>query len=118
MSLGKPVIVTGYSGNMDFTTPSNSLLVKYRLVDLDRDYGPYKKGSVWADPSLDHAADLMRYAYEHRDACNAMGRRAREDVLHLFHPRVVGRQMHDRLQRVVSRGKDSGTVDTSCPHHG
>ena len=108
MSLGKPVIVTAYSGNMDFTTPSNSLLVKYRLVDLDRDYGPYKKGSVWADPSLDHAADLMRYAYEHRDVGNAMGRRAREDVLQLFHPRVVGRQMHDRLQRVVPRGKDSG----------
>ena len=108
MSLGKPVIVTAYSGNMDFTTPSNSLLVKYRLVELDRDYGPYKKGSVWADPSLDHAADLMRYAYENRDVSNAMGRRAREDVLQLFHPRVVGRQMHDRLQRVVSRGKDSG----------
>jgi 2-polyprenyl-3-methyl-5-hydroxy-6-metoxy-1,4-benzoquinol methylase/glycosyltransferase involved in cell wall biosynthesis len=108
MRLGKPVIVTAYSGNMDFTTPSNSLLVKYRLVELDRDYGPYKKGSVWADPSLDHAADLMRYAYENRDAGNAVGSRAREDVLQLFHPRVVGRQMHDRLQRMLSRGKDSG----------
>jgi 2-polyprenyl-3-methyl-5-hydroxy-6-metoxy-1,4-benzoquinol methylase/glycosyltransferase involved in cell wall biosynthesis len=108
MSLGKPVIVTAYSGNMDFTTPSNSLLVKNRLVELDRDYGPYKKGSVWADPSLDHAADLMRYAYEHRDVSNALGRKAREDVLQLFHPLVVGRQMQDRLQRVVSRGRDSG----------
>ena len=109
MSLGKPVIVTAYSGNMDFTTPSNSLLVKYSLVELDRDYGPYKKGSVWADPNLDHAADQMRYAYEHRDASNAVGRRAREDVLQLFHPRVVGRQMHDRLQRVISRTKDGRT---------
>ena len=108
MSLGKPVIVTAYSGNMDFTTPSNSLLVRYRPVELDRDYGPYKKGSVWADPSLDHAAELMRYAYENRDVSNAVGRRAREDVLRLFHPRVVGQQMHDRLQRVVPRGKDSG----------
>ena len=108
MSLGKPVIVTAYSGNMDFTTPSNSLLVKYRLVELDLDYGPYKKGSFWADPNLDHAAELMRYAYENRDASNAVGRRAREDVLQLFHPRVVGRHMHDRLQRVVSLGNDSG----------
>ena len=32
MWLGKPVIATGYSGNLDFMTPTNSLLVDYRLV--------------------------------------------------------------------------------------
>jgi glycosyltransferase involved in cell wall biosynthesis len=100
MLLEKPVIVTAYSANMDFTTPANSFLVKYKLIEIDHDYGPYRKGWVWADPDLDHAAELMRYAYEHRDVCIETGRRAKEEILQLFHPEVVGKQIVDRLRRL------------------
>ena len=99
MLLEKPVIVTSYSANMDFTTPGNSFLVKYKLIEIDRDYGPYRKGWVWADPDIDHAAELMRYAYEHRDVCIKTGRRAKKEILQLFHPDIVGGQIRDRLQR-------------------
>jgi hypothetical protein len=102
MLLEKPVIVTAYSANMDFTTPANSFLVKYKLTEIDRDYGPYRKGWVWANPDLDHAAELMRYAYENRDVCIETGRRARKEVLQLFHPTVAGRQMQERLRRVAT----------------
>ena len=98
MLLEKPVIVTAYSANMDFTTPANSFLVKYKLVEIDRDYGPYRKGWVWADPDLDHAAELMRYVYENRDVCIETGRRARREILQIMHPSVVGKQMRDRLR--------------------
>ena len=60
MRLGKPVIATAYSGNMDFMTPENSFPLSYRLVTLERDYGPYMRGASWADPDLDEAAHLMR----------------------------------------------------------
>ena len=105
MLLEKPVIVTSYSANMDFTTPANSFLVKYKLIEIDHDYGPYRKGWVWADPDLDHAAELMRYAYEHRDLCIETGRRAKEEILQLFHPDVVGRQILDRLRRFHPRSQ-------------
>jgi ubiquinone/menaquinone biosynthesis C-methylase UbiE len=100
MLLEKPVIVTAYSANMDFTTPANSFLVKYKLTEIDRDYGPYRKGWVWADPDLDHAAELMRYVSENRDVCIATGRRAKKEILHLFHPAVAGKQMQERLSRI------------------
>ena len=99
MLLEKPVITTAYSANMDFTTPANSFLVKYKLIEIDRDYGPYRKGWAWADPDLDHAAELMRYAYENRDVCIKTGRRAKKEILQLFHPEIVGKQIRDRLQR-------------------
>jgi glycosyltransferase involved in cell wall biosynthesis len=99
MLLEKPVIATAYSANMDFTTPANSFLVKYKLVEIDRDYGPYRKGWVWADPDLDHAAELMRYAYENRDVCAETGQRAKKEMLQLFHPNVVGKQIRERLRR-------------------
>ena len=41
MLLGKPVVATGYSGNLDFMNSANSWLVGHRLVELDRDYPPY-----------------------------------------------------------------------------
>jgi hypothetical protein len=101
MLLEKPVIVTAYSANMDFTTPANSFLVKYKLTEIDRDYGPYRKGCIWADPDLDHAAELMRYAYENRDVCMSTGRRAKKEILQLFHPTVVGKQMQERFRRLA-----------------
>jgi Glycosyl transferases group 1 len=104
MLLEKPVIVTAYSANMDFTTPANSFLVKYKLTQIDRDYGPYRKGWVWADPDLDHAAELMRYVYENRDVCIETGRRAKKEILQLFHPTVAGKQMQERLRRLAADG--------------
>lgn len=60
MALGKPVIATGYSGNLTFMDDENSLLVRHSLTELSDDVGPYPAGSVWAEPDLDHAAELMR----------------------------------------------------------
>jgi len=62
MSLGTPAICTGYSGNVDFTTPDNSWLVDYGLIRTEEIAGPYPKGSIWALPDGEHAAMLMRHA--------------------------------------------------------
>lgn len=60
MYLGKPVIATGYSGNLDFMDATNSLLVDYKLVPVRDGEYPYWQGQRWADPDVDHAARLMR----------------------------------------------------------
>ena len=41
MALGRPVIATGYSGNLDFMTDENGYLVPYGLVPIDAGVGPY-----------------------------------------------------------------------------
>lgn len=97
MSMAKPVIGTGYSGNTHFMNSNNSYLVDYRLIPIERDRGPYKRGFVWADPDLDHAARLMRHVYENREEASHVGRQAREDVLATLHPKVVGAQVMERL---------------------
>jgi len=102
MRSGKPVIGTAYGGNSDFMTPENSYPVKYKLIEIDRDHGPYKKGWAWADPELDHAAELMRHVYENREEAKAIGWKAREDILRLLHPRVVGDLMRQRLLTIAS----------------
>ena len=45
------------------------------------------RGGSGRSPDLDHAAELMRYAYENRDVCIETGRRAKKEILQLFHPK-------------------------------
>jgi glycosyltransferase involved in cell wall biosynthesis len=101
MRAAKPVVVTGYSGNMDFTTPENSFLVSYRLGPIEQD-GPYPKGYLWADPDLEQAAEQMRYVFKNRDSAVERGQRGRETVSKLFDPAVVGARMKERLKRITS----------------
>jgi glycosyltransferase involved in cell wall biosynthesis len=101
MRLGKPVIATGYSGNMDFMNHNNSYLVRYQLTELQEDYGPYEKGNVWAEPDLEHAAALMRQVYEDRVAAQQIANRAALDIKTRMIPEVTGREMKERLLNVV-----------------
>ena len=48
MALGKPVIATSWSGNMDFMNVSNNFPVRYELVELQKNVGPYRAGEIWA----------------------------------------------------------------------
>jgi glycosyltransferase involved in cell wall biosynthesis len=105
MKVGKPAIVTAYSGNMDFTTPANSFLVKYNLTEVDRDYGPYRKGRIWAEPDIEHAAELMRYVYQHPSTAAQIGQRAKLEMAELFSRRKICEQIRARLRLLASTGK-------------
>jgi glycosyltransferase involved in cell wall biosynthesis len=86
MALGKPVIATGYSGNLEYMTRDNSLLVDYELRDIDRPYGPYEPGGRWAEPDLDQAAQHMRWIATHPEEAAAIGERGQRDVRSTLHP--------------------------------
>jgi glycosyltransferase involved in cell wall biosynthesis len=102
MALGKPVIGTGYSGNLDFMSPANSYLVDHTMTAVGGDVEIYPPEGRWAEPALDHAAALMREVYENPHEARARGERARVDIAATLSPEVVGRIAADRLRRLVS----------------
>jgi glycosyltransferase involved in cell wall biosynthesis len=97
MYLGKPVIATGWSGNMDFMTAGNSFPVGFKLEALTRDHGPYKQGQLWAEPEVAHAAALMREVFTHPEAARARGRQAAEDIRRELGLAAVAARIRDRL---------------------
>jgi glycosyltransferase involved in cell wall biosynthesis len=103
MLLGKPVIATGYSGNVDFMDNSNSLLVDYKLITLNRDHSPYLAGSRWAEPSVDHAAQLMRRVYENQDWACELGAKARLDLSERMSLAASGRRIAARLAEIEAK---------------
>ena len=100
MSLGKPVIATDYSGNTDYMTAYNSFPVRYRLKELDRRFGPYEKGTVWADPDIDHAAGWMRQVHDNPTYAKDIGLRAARDIAGTHGPYEIGRRIKNRLEEI------------------
>lgn len=98
MYLGKPVVATGWSGNMDFMNGTNSCPVGYELVTLDENDGPYRVGQQWAEPDLDHAAHLMRRLIEDPAYRIQISARAKETMRTQFSPRVAGLRYRARLE--------------------
>lgn len=97
MALGKPVIATGYSGNLDFMNDQNSLLVRYTRTRLPFDVGPYPAGAVWAEPDVAHAAEQICRWLDNPAWSSALAERARQDIRHRLSPGAVGGQIRDRL---------------------
>jgi glycosyltransferase involved in cell wall biosynthesis len=61
MRLGRPVIATGWSGNLDFMENHSAFLIGYRFIDALDERGTYSvPGSQWAEPEVTEAAAAMR----------------------------------------------------------
>ena len=102
MLLEKPVIATGYSGNLDFTTADVAHLVGWQPTTVPSDAGPYRAGSMWADPDLEHAADLMRTVFDDRAAARRLGIAARARLLETHSLERCGAAMRQRLEQIWS----------------
>lgn len=100
MRLGKPVVLTNWSGNTDYMTPDNSAAVGYELVSLGRDYGQYKSHQVWAEPDVEEAARWMRRLVDEPGLAEAMGARSRETIESRFSPGAVGALVRERLDEI------------------
>jgi glycosyltransferase involved in cell wall biosynthesis len=103
MILGMPVIATDYGGTVDFLTQEVGFPLRYRLVEVDRDYGPYAKGAIWSDPSREHLQELLRKVVAQPSVAAEKGRLARARMLQDYSALAVGRRMGERLA-AVARG--------------
>jgi glycosyltransferase involved in cell wall biosynthesis len=104
MAHGKPVIATGYSGNLEFMNESNGYLVPYLLTQIPEDWWAYSPGADWAEPDVGAAAMLMRAVYDDQEEARSRGARAREDVLNAFSLDRTAEFITDRLRDVRGRG--------------
>jgi glycosyltransferase involved in cell wall biosynthesis len=105
MAVGKPDIGTNYSGNIDFMTSENSYLVDYTIGRVGPDCEIYPPEGEWADPSIDHGAQLMRRVYVKPEEAAAKGERARADVSRWLSPAATGQRMRGRLESLADKSR-------------
>lgn len=96
MALGKAVIATGWSGNLDFMKDGNSALVRYSLIPVrDADGAFDEDDQRWADADVEHAAEWLRRLAGDEALRHRLGGTAAADVHALLSPDKFS-------QRVVS----------------
>jgi glycosyltransferase involved in cell wall biosynthesis len=103
MAHGKPVIATGYSGNLEFMDDTNSRLVPFTLVEVPNGTEPYPAGARWAEPDIDAAASAMREVVDDPGLCRMLAERAAADIARLHSPTVRGRLVADLIGRIPQR---------------
>jgi Glycosyl transferases group 1 len=108
MALGKPVIGTRYSGNVDFMNDDNSYLVDFTLGRVGPECEIYPPEGEWAEPSVEHAAELMRSVHEDRAQAARRGEQAARDIERTLSPAATGAAMRRRLQELAGTGTAAG----------
>ncbi|MHB8172750.1 MAG: glycosyltransferase [Thermincolia bacterium] len=107
MTMGLPTIGTKWSGNLEFMNEDNSYLVDINgLVDVDQeqvDEDPFYAGHRWADPSLEHLKQVMRFVYQNREEAAEKGKKARQDVLNHWTIDYATEKMIKRLKKLTRK---------------
>lgn len=101
MYLGKPVISTDWSATAEFVDVTNGCPVNYQLHTLERNFGPYGKGQVWAEADVDHAAQWMRQLHGDPAMVARLGAAARATIESRFSPEAVGARYRQRLENIT-----------------
>jgi glycosyltransferase involved in cell wall biosynthesis len=85
MLRGLPVVVTGWSGNMDFVSDENACPVRYRLVPAQDPQGIYHfPDQRWAEADIDHAAESLSRLKRDETYRTRIANRAAQDAAALF----------------------------------
>ena len=100
MSLGKPVIATGWGGSQEYMTPENSISVGYRVVPLESPPKPYVAGARWAEPDLDEAVRALHTLRDDPALAKSLGAQARRDM-ERYRVENVARKVALRLQALT-----------------
>ena len=121
MMMELPVIASNWSGNTEFMSKTNSLLVDCEIVPVQNveNEMAFMAGHNWAHPSEDQTRELMRLLVENPDKGRQLGRVARKEMVERFSPEPVSQIVIERLQiaqdRVRTRRMAPGWSESQVP---
>jgi GT2 family glycosyltransferase len=97
MALGKPVIATAYSGNLEFFDETVGYPIAHTLTEVRVQAGPYMPFSVWAEPDQDSLISQFRAVYENQAEAWARGAAGAKRIRDEFSPARIGQEMRRRI---------------------
>jgi glycosyltransferase involved in cell wall biosynthesis len=101
MFLGKPVIATAYSGNMDFMSADTSFLVPFDLVPVGAEAYPHWQGQMWANPDDSVASQYMARLVDDPNLGRQVGERASQRIRRNWSYRATGLRYLQRLEAIT-----------------
>ncbi|MDP4590908.1 MAG: glycosyltransferase, partial [Burkholderiaceae bacterium] len=89
--LAKPIIMTGYGGQLDYLNPQLSYLIDYELVPVHEPIwsANYRSSDLWAEPSIDQAVHFMKEIFNNPDLALDRAKQQAKEVRTKFSQQVV-----------------------------
>lgn len=97
MLFGKPVVATNYSGSREIANESSACVVNYTLIPVPENSYPFSTDQVWAEPDLEHAAELMRQLVVDETYRTDKAKAGKQHVLENFNEEKTGARYAERL---------------------
>ena len=107
MAMGKIVIATNYSGNLDFMSNDNSLLVRYDKVQIPitiRTYG--KQGVKWAEPDINDAVNKLKQIYTDKNLRKTIGENAKKYIEQEYNVEKCGNEIFQKIKHIYDSIKN------------
>lgn len=105
MIVGTPTIATNWSANTEFMNSDVACMVDYKMIEIEKDMPPFKKGYKWADADIDQAAEYMKKLYEDKDFYESIKTKASSYIKkHLSMDRSV-KLVNSRLKEILESHK-------------
>lgn len=101
MFFSKPVVATGWSGNMDYMSEDVAFPVGFSLRAVREGEYPEFEDQAWAEPNIDEAADILVRIIDHPDQAKTVGTRARNHMMSNYSNVVLGKQYREHLVRIA-----------------
>lgn len=115
MARAKPVMATGYSGNVDFMNKDNAFLVPSTLVRLQAPNGMYPKGTLWAEPDLQAAARQLQLLRANHEERKRRAQHAATLISMNFGPDAIGARVVRRLELLLAHPRTLKFDNPSTP---
>ncbi|MGC8483573.1 MAG: glycosyltransferase family 4 protein, partial [Thermodesulfobium sp.] len=99
MWLGKPVIATGYGGNLEFMNKDNSILLDYKFERIGENNSGYNSDWEWALPDEEDLYKSMLKLASDRQFAQELGKRARLSVKEKYSVENFSSALYDLFER-------------------
>ncbi len=98
MYLGKPVIATAYSANIEFMNINNYFPVKYNLIKTGNEYYFSSDKDFWADADIDDASQQMSIVFNNRELALSIAQNGQNYVKEFLSPKAIGDKIKHRVE--------------------
>ena len=100
MYLGTPVVATNWSGNTEFMNSEVACMVDATPQILQKDELPFLKGSRWAEPDENQAAEFLRKLFDQPEWRTEIAARAKEYISTRLSVQSISEQMDEYLTEI------------------
>lgn len=100
MCMEKPVIATGYSGNLAFMTKENSYLCDYSMVKVGPGNSTFEPESSWAQADISNAAHWMKHVVSDSGDASSKARQGKKDIMQNHSVEAVGKHIGNRIHGI------------------